>query len=139
MSKYKLAFKQTLNNFKNSLPLLMGVIFLIAFLTNLISSELLDKILVGNELVDTFITATIGSILAGNPINSYIIGSELLVWGVSLTAVTAFIISWVTVGIVQLPAEALLLGKKFALVRNILCFFSVILIAFLTTSLLKLI
>ena len=137
MSKYKLALKQTLNNFKSSLPLLMGIIFLIAFLANLISSEFIDKILVGNKLINTFITAIMGSILTGSPINSYIIGSELLTWGISLTAVIAFIISWVTVGIVQLPAEALLLGKKFALVRNIFCFFSAILIAFLTTFLLK--
>ncbi|MBN2093890.1 MAG: hypothetical protein JW740_00740 [Candidatus Zambryskibacteria bacterium] len=139
MPKCKLALRQTLNNFKNSLPLLVGIIFLIALLVNLISSEFLEKILTGNKLADTFIATVIGSILAGNPINSYIISSELLAWGVSLTAVTAFIISWVTVGIVQLPAEILLLGKNFALTRNILCFFSAILIAFLTTLLISVI
>jgi len=51
-------------------------------------------------------------------LTSYIIGGELLKNGVSLVAVLAFIVSWVTVGTVQLPAESLMLGRKFALLRN---------------------
>ena len=73
-------------------------------------------------MLDILCGAGFGSILAGNPINSYVIGGELLEHGVSLFAVTAFIIAWVTVGLVQLPAEMSALGKKFALIRNVLSF-----------------
>ena len=55
---------------------------------------------------DTVIGSAIGSIAAGNPIMSYIIGGELMKEGVSLFAITAFIVTWVTVSIVQFPAEA---------------------------------
>ncbi len=63
---------------------------------------------------------------------SYIIGGELLKNGVSLVAVLAFIVSWVTVGTVQLPAESLMLGRKFALLRNGISLIMAIAIAVLT-------
>jgi len=56
-----------------------------------------------------------------------------------MTAITAFIISWVTVGIVQLPAESLMLGKKFAFTRNIVSFITAIIIAILTVFTIRLI
>ena len=73
-----------------------------------------------------------GSISVGHPIVSYIIGGELLEYGVSLIAVTAFVLAWVSVGIVQLPAESLMLGKRFAFSRNAFAFITAIVIAILT-------
>jgi uncharacterized membrane protein YraQ (UPF0718 family) len=67
-----------------------------------------------------------------SPFTSYIIGGELRQEGVSMLAITAFIVVWVTVGIIQLPAEALMLGKRFAIARNAVSFFVSIVIAFLT-------
>jgi uncharacterized membrane protein YraQ (UPF0718 family) len=72
--------------------------------------------------MDSLWGTALGSVFTGNPINSYIIGRQFLERGVSLLAVTAFICSWVTVGLLQLPAEIAALGWKFALVRNIFCF-----------------
>jgi len=63
----------------------------------------------------------------------------MLQQGVNMTAITAFIISWVTVGIVQLPAESLMLGKKFAFTRNIVSFITAIIIAILTVFTIRLI
>ena len=84
--------------------------------------------------MDSFIGSAVGSILAGNPITSYIIGGELLVQGISLTAVTAFIVAWGTVGIVQLPAESMLLGKRLAITRNIAAFVFSVIVAIITTA-----
>jgi len=83
-------------------------------------------------VIDPFVGAVFGSILAGNPINSYIIGGELLRNGVSLFAVTAFIVAWVTVGVIQFPAESMMLGKRFAAVRNLTSFILCIIIAVVT-------
>jgi uncharacterized membrane protein YraQ (UPF0718 family) len=82
--------------------------------------------------LDALIGASVGSISTGHPVTSYIFGGELLNKGVSLVAVTAFLVSWVTVGSIQLPAEALMLGWRFALLRNLICFAFSILIAVLT-------
>ena len=109
------------NQFGTLLPVLVGVVLLIGLFNVFVSQELVTSIFSGGPVLDTLWGACFGSILAGNPINSYVIGAELLNLGVSLFAVTAFIITWVTVGLVALPAEMAALGRKFAIVRNILC------------------
>jgi hypothetical protein len=94
--------------------------------------------LFGNgDIIDTLLGASIGSIAAGHPLASYLLGGELLSGGVSLLAVTALVVTWVTVGIVQLPAEALLLGTRFAVYRNIISFIAAVAIAFLTVYTLR--
>jgi len=87
----------------------------------------------GNIPRDTVIGALVGSISAGNAVSSYIIGAELMKKGVTHFAVIAFIVTWVTVGIAQLPAEMAILGRKFALTRNLLSFLLAIVIATATT------
>lgn len=135
--KYNIALKNTWNNIKNTLPVLIGVILLIAWVISFVPSSLYNKIFIGNNVTDSFLGALVGSLAAGNPVNSYVIGIELLKQNVGLVAVTAFIISWVTVGVVQFPAEALLLGRKFALTRNIISFISAIVISMLTVFILQ--
>ncbi len=137
MNNYNLALKNTYNNLKNTLPILLAIILLIAFIISAIPSDFYNKIFTGNSIVDSFIGALVGSIAAGNPVNSYVIGVELLKQNVGLVAVTSFVVSWVTVGMVQFPAEALLLGKKFAVVRNIFSFISAIIISILTVLILQ--
>ena len=70
---------------------------------------------------------------------SYIFAGELLKQGISLIAVTAFIVSWVTVGIVQIPAESAILGKRFTLIRNLTAFIFAIIVAILTVLILNVI
>ena len=118
----------------NTLPVLAGVVMLISLANALIPKSAYMHVFGHNFLVDSVIGSTVGSILAGNPVTSYIIGGELLSQGVGLMAVTAFIVSWVTVGVVTFPAEAMLLGKKFALVRNICSFLLSILVAVATVA-----
>ncbi len=127
-NKILIAGKKTLNNFKQSIPIIMGIIFFISLAQTFISVEKYAKLFSGG-FFDPLIGATIGSVASGNPITSYIIGGELLKNNVSFIAVAAFIVAWVTVGVIQFPAESLMLGKKFALTRNILAFVSSIIIA----------
>ena len=126
----KEAIQGAFNQIKNMLPVLLGVIFLVGLFNTFVSESVLASFLSGNPWWDALWSAAFGSVCAGNPINSYIIGGKLLEMGVSISAVTAFLCAWVTVGIVQLPAESAALGWKFALVRNLVCFFLSVLIAF---------
>jgi predicted Fe-Mo cluster-binding NifX family protein len=126
------ALKSSGKQVANLLPIFIGVVLLVGLFSAFISKELLSSIFSGNTLLDTLWGAVFGSILAGNPINSYVIGGELLEYGVSLFAVTAFITAWVTIGLVQLPAEIAALGKKFALIRNALTFVLCLAISMLT-------
>jgi predicted Fe-Mo cluster-binding NifX family protein len=131
------ALQRSKNQFINILPILVGVVLLVGLFSAFASKDLLLTIFSGNMFKDLLSGAICGSILAGNPVNSYIIGGELLDRGVSLFAVTAFIMAWVTVGIVQLPAEMAALGKRFALIRNISSFILSMLIALVAVNILK--
>ncbi len=121
------------------LPMLLGVVLLIGLFNAFVSKQFLASIFSGNVALDTLWGACFGSILSGSPINSYVIGGELLKYGISLFAVTAFIITWVTVGLVQMPAEIAALGRRFALLRNGLSFILAIPIAIITVLILNLI
>lgn len=123
------SFFNALKNFGSTLPLLLGVILLVGLFRTFVSKQMIQSVFTGELLRDTLIGAVIGSISAGNPITSYIIGGELLKEGINLFAVTAFIVTWVTVGIVQFPAEAEILGKRFAFSRNVLSFILAILVS----------
>ena len=131
-SKFLKVYQKTKKTIITTLPLVIGVILLISLLNPLLKSDWIVKIFQHNILTDSFLGATIGSLAAGNPITSYILAGELTKLGISLAAITAFILAWVTVGIVQLPAESMILGKKFAVLRNILSFISAILIGLIT-------
>jgi predicted Fe-Mo cluster-binding NifX family protein len=129
------AARSSARQFVSLLPIFIGVVLLIGLFNALVSREFLASIFSGRPLLDTLWGASFGSILAGNPINSYVIGGELLKNGVSLFAVTALILTWVTVGLVQLPAEVAALGRKFALVRTAISFVTFTGVAALTVVL----
>lgn len=118
-------------------PLFVSVILFMGLFLAFVSEETLSKVFSGDPLTDTPLGALVGSVSAGNPITSYIVGGELLKRSVSLYAVTAFIVAWVTVGVVQYPVESALLGTRFALLRNALSFILSILVAIATVTTLE--
>lgn len=126
------AFYKAFKSFATSVPILLGVILLLGLFQTFVTNQMIASIFTGEIINDTVIGSLFGSISAGNPITSYIIGGELLQEQVSLFAVTAFMVAWVTVGIIQFPAEAGILGKRFAAARNILSFILAILVSVAT-------
>ena len=125
------AFLKTLNNFKQVVPIILGIIILVSLSLVIIPKSFYSSIFTGNKIIDPLFGAIFGSIATGNPITSYIIGGELLEQGVSLIAITAFILTWVSVGLIQLPAESLMLGRRFAITRNIISFVTALIVAVL--------
>lgn len=132
--KMKKAIKSASKNLWKSTPIILIVISLISLLMSFISKDSISKLFTGSFL-DLFTGGVVGSFFAGNPITSYVISGELLKSGVSLIAVTAFIVSWVTVGLIQLPAEIDMLGKKFAITRNVSALIFSMIVALITVGL----
>ncbi|MBT3298259.1 hypothetical protein HN385_05000 [archaeon] len=139
MGKFNESIIKSLKSLWNAFPILIGIILLISLINVLIPKSTYSLIFTGNYITDSFVGGILGSILAGNPITSYIIGGELLNEGISLIAITAFLVCWVTVGLIQLPAEITILGKKFAIIRNLISFIFSIVIAIITTMVVNLI
>ena len=116
------------------LPVILGTLLLTSLLLPFIP-RLLELGLFGrNPLSDALTGAAVGSIAAGQPVVSYLLGGELQRSGVSLPGVTALVVTWVTVGIIQLPLEAVALGRAFAVIRNLLSFLSALAIAFISSG-----
>lgn len=120
------------------LPVLVGVILLVGLFKTFVSRELISSVFVGRTGMDAFFGALFGSVLAGNPVNSYVVGKGLLDLGVGLSAVTAFIFTWVSVGVIQLPAEISALGARFGMCRALTAFVLAIPIGGLTAWLMGL-
>ncbi len=138
MEKINQAITKAARSLWRSFPILIGIILLVSLTNTLIPKSYYAFLFSKIPIFDSFIGSLVGSILAGNPITSYIIGGELLKQGIGLTAVTAFLVAWITVGIIQLPAESILLGKKFAITRNIIAFLFTMVVALITTGIVNL-
>jgi len=136
-------FKQSIKKASLSLwgifPIILGVVLLVSLANVVIPKSFYFVLFSKVPLLDSLIGSMLGSVFAGSPITSYLLGGELLNQGISLIAVTAFIVAWVTVGIIQLPAESLILGKKFAIVRNFTAFIFAIFVAIITVGIINLI
>ena len=124
-------------SFFSMVPLLLGVIGLVGIFEVMVTPEMLATLFRGNPLADTLIGTLTGAVAAGNPMVSYLLGGELLNQGISLFAVTAFILSWVTLGVIQLPAEVEVFGSRFTLYRNVLALIFTVVTAIATTLTLK--
>ena len=134
---FKQSFLKAIKNFKMMIPILVGVLLLANLLNNLLQ-KYYDSLFTGNYLKDTLVGALAGSFSFGMALTSYVVGGEFLQKGVSLLAVTAFIMTWTTVGVIMLPLEAKFLGRKFAIWRNVLNFIFAIVISILTVLILRL-
>jgi len=115
------------------MPMLFAVIGLVGLFQTVVSPQMLRSLFSGTALQDTFIGTLVGGVSVGQPFFSYIIGGEMLDQGISLYAISAFILSWVTLGILQLPLEWSIFGGRFTITRNLLSFIFALLIACATT------
>ncbi len=116
------ALRQTGRSLWMIIPMLLAVIGLIGLFEAVVTPEMLHRFFGGSTLKQIIVGILTGAVSVGQPFLSYAIGGELLQEGVSLYAVTAFILSFVTLGVVQLPLEWALFGTRFTIVRNLLSF-----------------
>ncbi len=126
------AARKTLKGFGSALPVFAGVLVLVSLLVTLVPRESVKRVFTGHALLDPLLGTLAGAFAAGNPVSSYVIAGELREAGVTLAAVTAFLVAWVSIGVVQLPAESVMLGKRFALTRLLVSLVCCPLVAFAT-------
>lgn len=124
-----LALKTTRVWFKTNIPLLLGIFLFISIINHYISFEkLLNS---SSKFLSALIAGIFGSIAAWNPINSYFIASEFWEINQNIFVITVFLVCWVTVWLVQIPAESYYFGKRYTLYRNLLSFLIAFVIGFL--------
>lgn len=133
---YREAARQAGHALLNLLPIMLGVLLLTSLLSQFLPRLLEAGLFRGSPLEDALVGAGLGSIAAGQPVVSYLLGGELKADGASLVGVTALVVAWVTVGLTHLPIEAQVFGWRFAVARNLLAFVSAICIAVIIPAML---
>lgn len=133
--KIGLAARRTVVSFGRTFPIVLGVLALASLATAAVPPQTIAGLLPMEGIFGPLFGAIVGSIAAGHPVTSYVLAGELMSAGAGLATVTALVVSWVTVGVVHLPAEAAILGTRFALWRNSISFVLAILMAYAVATL----
>jgi len=114
------------------MPMMISIIGLVGIFQVYITPDMISK-LFGYSVLSDILTGTfVGAIANGHGSLSFIIAKGLKAQGVSIYALSTFTLAWVSLGFVQLPAEASMFGVRFTVIRNILAILSTILITYLT-------
>jgi uncharacterized membrane protein YraQ (UPF0718 family) len=101
------------------LPLLVAVFGLVGLFQEFLPSELVSRWLgESSRLLALLIGSLAGAVAIGPPLAAYPLAGSLLAAGAWPPAIAAFILSWISIGIITLPFEAQVFGSRFALLRN---------------------
>jgi len=112
------------------LPVVLIIILFIGLLLGLASPETISKFIGEQSGWGGFLLIAILGATAHIPsLLAFPIAASLIDSGAAITSVTVFITTLTMIGIVTLPLEIQLMGKKFAILRNGLSFIIAILIA----------
>ena len=128
----KKAFTKALISFISIIPMLIAVMGLVGLMQIYVTPDILSTFFGHGSLVDTLVGTLAGAVSMGQGMISYVVAEGLMEQGVSLYALSAFILAWVTLGFVQLPAEASVFGVRFTFYRNVLTLLSTIIVAYAT-------
>ena len=110
------------------LPLLVAVFGLVGLFQEFLPAQLVSTWLgESSGFLALFLGAAAGAISIGPPLAAYPLAGSLIDAGAWPPAIAAFILSWVSVGIVTLPFEAQTFGSRFALLRNGISFIAAML------------
>ena len=129
--KTKMALKKAWKSFENILPQLLTVMLIVGFALAVLSPETISKI-IGSEsgVLGILAAAVIGSITLIPGFVAFPLAAALLENGAGYMQITAFVSTLMMVGIVTVPMETKVLGKKLTLMRNCVAFVFSIIAAF---------
>jgi len=128
--KTKNAIKVAYKSLLKMLPVVLIIIILIGLLLGFVSPETISKLIGEQSGWGGFLLIAILGTVAHIPsLLSFPIAASLLDSGAAITSVAVFITTLTMIGIVTLPLEIQLMGRKFAFLRNGISFIIAILIA----------
>jgi len=122
-AKTFLSLKRAWKMFLSVLPQFVAILLLVGLLLAVIKPETIQR-LIGAEsgFIGMLITSLLGAVTLVPVLITFPVAAELLKNGAGITQIAVFISTLTTVGIVTLPMEIKYLGKKAALLRNVLAY-----------------
>jgi len=130
--KTKLGLKSAFKSLMGITPYVIIIILCIGVMQGFLSKEIISSFLGENSgFTGVILAGFLGAILYIPAIVAFPLTASLIDNGASIMVAAAFITTLTMVGFITLPLEIKELGKKFAILRNLLSFVIAIIIAFL--------
>ncbi len=131
--KGKKGLQKGIRQFLKQLPFITSIFLLVGLFDVFIPrSAIVSVIGHGRGLLAILNAAIIGSVVGGPVSSVYPLGAILIKKGAPIAVAAVFMNAWVMVGIISMPFEISIFGKKFVIVRNLLAFIGAIIIGILT-------
>lgn len=110
-------------------PLLLAIFGLIGLFQEFVPTTMIEAWL-GPEhrLLSLLVGGLVGAVSIGPPVAAFPLAGSFIDSGAWPPAAAAFIVSWVSVGVLTLPVEAHVFGWRFTLWRNAITFVTALLI-----------
>ncbi len=126
------SLKMALKSFIKMLPMVFIIIIAIGLLLGFVPPDQISRF-VGDQsgAGGVLLVGVVGALMHIPALLSFPLASSILESGASITAVAAFITTLTMIGMITLPLEIKILGKKMALLRNGISFIIAIIIAFI--------
>jgi uncharacterized membrane protein YraQ (UPF0718 family) len=126
------SLKMAGKSFIKILPMVFIIIIAIGLLLGFVPPEQISRF-VGDQsgAGGVLLVGVVGALMHIPALLSFPLAASILDSGASITAVAAFITTLTMIGMITLPLEIKILGKKMALLRNGISFVIAIVIAFI--------
>lgn len=122
--------------FLGILPMLVGVLAAVSLLLAAIPTSLLERALSGG-IASFLLALVVGSVTLIPGFIAYPLAGVLRDHGASVAVVAAFITTLMMVGIVTLPLEIRVFGRRVAVLRNALAFAGAVVVAVVMALILR--
>ena len=125
----KKALKKGIMQIFNQIPFLISMFLMLSLFDVFVPKNVVAKFMgQANGLLSILYSSLFGTIAMGSIASAYPFAGVLLKKGAPVISVAVFLNTWVMVGLIMLPYEISVFGKKFAFFRNIFAFFGAIVI-----------
>lgn len=114
------------------IPLLIAVFGMVGLFQVFLSPQQVEQTLgPGNGWMSLLLGGALGAVSIGPPLAAYPLAGSMLDAGAWPPAVAAFVICWISIGVITLPFEASVFSLRYALLRNSIGFIVALLIGLL--------
>lgn len=111
------------------IPLLIAVFGMVGLFQVFLSPQQVEQALgASNGWMSLFLGGALGAVSIGPPLAAYPLAGSMLDAGAWPPAVAAFVICWISIGVITLPFEASVFSVRYALLRNSIGFVVALLI-----------
>ena len=117
--KTKAALKKAWKSFENIMPQFLGIILLIGIMLSILSPEQISGFLGGETgFLGVLLASVVGAITLMPGFVAFPLAAALLKNGAGVMQIAAFVSSLMMVGVITLPLEIQVFGKKATFLRN---------------------